>query len=69
MNKLAEQLSTDIAVRAAQKLAGLNSGMEKDASAAGAVLGGLSGVGLGGLAGGMFFGEPDFRKKFDNLFK
>ena len=55
MNKLAEQLSSDIAVRAAQKLAALNGGMEKDAfnippniankALAGAGLGALMGVG------------------------
>ena len=48
MNKVAEQLSNDIAIRAAQKLAALNGGMEKDA---GALLNGLGGAALGGLGG------------------
>ena len=55
MHKVAEQLSTDIAVRAAQKLAGLNSGMEKDAGIAGALAGGLGG-GIGGAVNGALNG-------------
>jgi hypothetical protein len=51
MNKLAEQLSNDIAIRAAQKLAALNGGMQKTAGiTVGEALGGGLGA-LGGLAG------------------
>lgn len=55
MDKLAEQLSNDIAIRAAQKLAALNGGMEKDAGVGGALLGGLGG-GVNGAVGGALNG-------------
>ena len=65
MNKLAEQLSNDIAIRAAQKLAALNGGMQKTANlssivsdvakgtaqgAINALIGTVAGNGLGAIA-------------------
>ena len=55
MNKFAEQLSNDIAIRAAQKLATLNTGMQKTAGmsdlAKQMLAGGGIGAGIGALGG------------------